>query len=413
MTAPVIEVEGLGKRYMIRRQSTGDRYRTLRDDLTAAAARLFGRNQSGGRLEKVEHWALRDVSFQIQPGDRIGIIGRNGAGKSTLLKLLSRITQPTEGRIRMRGRVASLLEVGTGFHPELTGRENIYFNGALLGMSRSEIDAAFDAIVDFSGVESHLDVPVKRYSSGMYTRLAFSVAAHLEPDILIVDEVLAVGDAGFQRKCIGKMEQIGREGRTVLFVSHNMTALQSLCSTAIELDHGRLIASGSVLDVVTAYLRRQDESMQDRLVQAREAGDGLTVTTLQFSPSPAFSGEDVKYRLSLKGRQGLRIDGLALLIQTKERDRAGIVDLRKSGGYKFDKTCAITIDGTLAALPLVEGPYSIGLYASYDGQQPTLDDLLSLEVLPRQRNTDVVPYPARVRGVVEFDGSFSITEHDK
>lgn len=231
---PIISVEGLGKKYTIRHEGQG-RYRALREDIFKLPQRLFQRKQ-----DKEEFWALKDVSFDIMPGDRVGIIGRNGAGKSTLLKLLSRITEPSTGKITLRGRVASLLEVGTGFHPELTGRENIFLNGAILGMSRAEVRRKFDEIVDFAGVEKFLDTPVKRYSSGMYVRLAFAVAAHLEPEILIVDEVLAVGDAEFQKKCLGKMEQVGQDGRTVLFVSHNMAAVQRLCTTGMLLFSGKL-----------------------------------------------------------------------------------------------------------------------------------------------------------------------------
>lgn len=220
---PIISVEGLGKKYTIRHEGQG-RYRALREEIFKLPQRLFQRKHQ----DKEEFWALKDVSFDIMPGDRVGIIGRNGAGKSTLLKLLSRITEPSTGKITLRGRIASLLEVGTGFHPELTGRENIFLNGAILGMSRAEVRRKFDEIVDFAGVEKFLDTPVKRYSSGMYVRLAFAVAAHLEPEILIVDEVLAVGDAEFQKKCLGKMEQVGQDGRTVLFVSHNMAAIQRL-----------------------------------------------------------------------------------------------------------------------------------------------------------------------------------------
>jgi lipopolysaccharide transport system ATP-binding protein len=202
-----------------------------------------------------ELWALKDVSFQVNEGERVGIIGRNGAGKSTLLKILSRVTDPTEGHISIKGRVGSLLEVGTGFHPELTGRENIYLNGAILGMSKSEIERKFDEIVAFSEVEKFLDTPVKRYSSGMYVRLAFAVAAHLEPEILVVDEVLAVGDAQFQKKCLGKMGDVTRQGRTILFVSHNMTAVQSLCSRAIWLDNGKVSRDGEASDVISEYLQ--------------------------------------------------------------------------------------------------------------------------------------------------------------
>ena len=210
--------------------------------------------------EVEEFWALKDVSFEIKSGDRVGIIGRNGAGKSTLLKILSRITEPTKGRVKIAGRVASLLEVGTGFHPELTGRENIFLNGAILGMTRREIQKKFDAIVAFAEVEKFLDTPVKRYSSGMYVRLAFAVAAHLEPEILVVDEVLAVGDFQFQKKCLGKMEEIGRTGRTILFVSHNMAMISSLCEKAIQLDNGELRAIGATDRVILGYATSGENS---------------------------------------------------------------------------------------------------------------------------------------------------------
>lgn len=253
-----IRVEDIGKRYRIGRT---EKYKTLRDTLASAFTAPFlkvGRLLRGeaaddtGQDEQI--WALKEVSFEVRQGEVIGVIGGNGAGKSTLLKILSRITEPTTGFAEIHGRVGSLLEVGTGFHPELTGRENTYLNGAILGMSRKEIDRKFDEIVAFSEVEKFIDTPVKHYSSGMYLRLAFAVAAHLEPEILIVDEVLAVGDAGFQRKCLGKMGAVAKEGRTVLFVSHNMGAITQLCETAVQLEKGRLKRSGSAADVVTAYL---------------------------------------------------------------------------------------------------------------------------------------------------------------
>jgi lipopolysaccharide transport system ATP-binding protein len=249
----VIRVEGLGKKYLLSHQSEGYiRYNSLREVVMKGARSMFRRSQENPTKE--EFWALRDVNFEINQGDRVGIIGRNGAGKSTLLKLLSRIVEPTTGRIGIRGRVASLLEVGTGFHPELTGRENIFLNGAILGMSRSEIDRKFDEIVAFAEVESFLDTPVKRYSSGMYVRLAFAVAAHLEPEILIVDEVLAVGDAQFQKKCLGKMEEVGKEGRTVILVSHQMTTIQALASRAIYLEKGYTEGTCDVNSAVERYL---------------------------------------------------------------------------------------------------------------------------------------------------------------
>ncbi|MBK9175728.1 MAG: ABC transporter ATP-binding protein [Flavobacteriales bacterium] len=256
MAAPIITVEHLGKRFQLRHKQH-ERYTALRDVMAERVKGLF-RRSAGETTE--EFRALDDVSFTVNAGDRVGIIGRNGAGKSTLLKILSRITPPSSGRVTIDGRVASLLEVGTGFHPELSGRENIFLNGAILGMSRTEIASKFDEIVAFAEVDRFLDTPVKRYSSGMYVRLAFAVAAHLEPEILIVDEVLAVGDAEFQRKCLGKMRSVAGEGRTVLFVSHNMDAVQKLCNTGLLLNKGRLIASGSMEDVVRSYLSARDGS---------------------------------------------------------------------------------------------------------------------------------------------------------
>jgi lipopolysaccharide transport system ATP-binding protein len=243
----IIEVRGLSKSYIINHEGK-ENYNSLRDVITDKTKKIFSfSNWKSTHKTQEEFWALKDVDFDIEQGDRVGIIGRNGAGKSTLLKILSRITEPTKGTIKLKGRIASLLEVGTGFHPELTGKENIYLNGAILGMSRAEIKKHFDAIIDFAEVEKFLDTPVKRYSSGMYVRLAFAVAAHLEPEILIVDEVLAVGDAQFQKKCLGKMEDVSKnEGRTVLFVSHNMGAVQRLCTQLMVLNMGTVGFQGEV-----------------------------------------------------------------------------------------------------------------------------------------------------------------------
>lgn len=260
MSDAIIKVENLSKSYTIRHQN-GERYTALRDvvsnSVKGISKRLMGRNSATYNLQSAtseEFWALNDVSFEVKQGERVGIIGRNGAGKSTLLKILSRITEPTSGRIRIKGRVASLLEVGTGFHPELTGRENIYLNGAILGMYREEIRRKFDEIVAFAEVEKFLDTPVKRYSSGMYVRLAFAVAAHLEPEILLIDEVLAVGDVNFQKKCLGKINDVAKEGRTVLFVSHNMAAIANLCPRSILLDSGKLALDAISGEVTEAYL---------------------------------------------------------------------------------------------------------------------------------------------------------------
>jgi len=260
MNPAAIKVENLSKRYRLGLISGG----TLSGDLNRWWARVRKRpdptlkigQEDHGNIEGETIWALRDVSFEVQQGEVLGIIGRNGAGKSTLLKIISRITAPTSGQIKIRGRIGSLLEVGTGFHPELTGRENIYLNGAILGMKRAEIDRKFDEIVDFSGVEQFIDTPVKRYSSGMYVRLAFAVAAHLDPEILVVDEVLAVGDAEFQKKCLGKMGEVASEGRTVLFVSHNMGMITSLCPEVMLLEEGELAAQGLASEVVLTYLSR-------------------------------------------------------------------------------------------------------------------------------------------------------------
>jgi lipopolysaccharide transport system ATP-binding protein len=258
----VIRAEGLGKKYVIGHQAERERYIALRDVIAQKAQRFVrssldfvGRRGISPNSLTEEFWALRDLSFEVRRGEVMGVIGRNGAGKSTLLKVLSRITEPSEGRVTIEGRVASLLEVGTGFHPELTGRENIFLNGAILGMTRAEIRRKFDQIVAFAEVERFLDTPVKRYSSGMYVRLAFAVAAYLESDILIVDEVLAVGDAAFQKKCLGQMGEISASGRTVLFVTHNLGSLLSICQTGLLLQDGKLAASGEIQAVAKAYQR--------------------------------------------------------------------------------------------------------------------------------------------------------------
>lgn len=251
---PIVRVENVGKQYLLGKRESP--YGTLRESIVETVSspfkRLRGRN-SNSTAEVI--WALKNLSFVIEPGEVVGFIGRNGAGKSTLLKVLSRITEPTMGRVELYGRVASLLEVGTGFHPELTGRENIYLNGAILGMRKAEIRGKFDEIVAFAELEKFLDTPVKRYSSGMYMRLAFAVASHLEPEILVIDEVLAVGDATFQKKCLGKLDEVAKRGRTVLFVSHNMVAVQSLCSRAVWLDSGEIQSQGSAKEVISQYLK--------------------------------------------------------------------------------------------------------------------------------------------------------------
>lgn len=254
MSKPIIVVENLSKKYLIGENIHGHGARTFRDIFDDKLKRILSRKERQHKKEATTIWALKEVSFEVGEGEVVGIIGRNGAGKSTLLKILSRITEPTVGRVILRGRVASLLEVGTGFSQELTGRENIYLNGSILGMRKTEIDKRFDEIVQFAEIEKFLDTPVKRYSSGMYVRLAFAVAAHLEPEVLLVDEVLAVGDAQFQKKCLGKMEEAAQGGKTVVFVSHNMVAIEGLCSKGILLEKGRIERIGETIDITRYYI---------------------------------------------------------------------------------------------------------------------------------------------------------------
>jgi homopolymeric O-antigen transport system ATP-binding protein len=265
-----IEAVELSKKYRLGEMTAA--YGTLRETLSHAAKRATRREHHA--KEKQEIWALKDVSFEVPEGQVLGVVGRNGAGKSTLLKVLTRITTPTSGRVEIRGRVGSLLEVGTGFHPELTGRENIYLNGAILGMKRREIEERFDAMVEFSGVEKFIDTPVKRYSSGMYVRLAFSVAAHLEPEIMLVDEVLSVGDAEFQRRCLGRMEELGTAGRTVLFVSHQLSAIAQLCDRAIHINGGQIVGDGAPAEVIAKYLHQTHSAGVERIWTSEESAPG-------------------------------------------------------------------------------------------------------------------------------------------
>lgn len=299
-----IRVDGLSKEYVI--VGPSERHDTFRDAFASSVRSRLGRFRGGASAtQKESFWALRKVNFDVRRGEVIGVIGRNGAGKSTLLKILSRITHPTGGRVEIRGRVASLLEVGTGFHPELTGRENIHLNGAILGMTRAEVQRKFDAIVDFAGIERFLDTPVKRYSSGMYVRLAFAVAAHLEPEVLIVDEVLAVGDAEFQRKCLGKMREVSALGRTVVFVSHNIQAVQSLCSRALLLMNGEMVHDGSVEAVTEAYLNSRFQAGQTTWSDPNGIGDEtvrlacLRVFSSHTDTSPFSSSHSITVEITI------------------------------------------------------------------------------------------------------------------
>ena len=392
MPRDAIRAEGLGKCYEVGHRTARDpHYTALRDVLAREARRLVRttgdllRGRPVVDADTVEpFWALEDVSFTIAPGDRVGIIGRNGAGKSTLLKVLSRIIEPTTGRAEIHGRVASLLEVGTGFHPELTGRENVYLNGAILGMTRREIARRFDEIVAFAEVERFLDTPVKRYSSGMYVRLAFSVAAHLEPEILIVDEVLAVGDAGFQAKCLGRMAAVAQAGRTVLFVSHNLAAMRSLCDRAILLERGRIAAQGAPDEVCEAYLgglRRADAAFTPLVAPKADVLD-VRLCDAAGRPLPAIDTDTeihvaVHYRVREPGRINLVLnlsrDGGYLLQSINNHDPAYAVP--KAPGV-YVSTCRIP-----AGL-LNDGVFSLGMtiFEDHYEQPRTFTDVRTFTV---------------------------------
>jgi lipopolysaccharide transport system ATP-binding protein len=407
-----VQVENLGKKYVLGHQKQKN-YVALRDVLATRANSLM---QKVRHPSKAQHnpspedfWALKDVSFEIKQGDRVGIIGRNGAGKSTLLKILSRITEPTEGRITIRGRVASLLEVGTGFHPELTGRENIYLNGAILGMSRVEIQSKFDEIVAFAEVEQFLDTPVKRYSSGMYVRLAFAVAAHLEPEILVVDEVLAVGDVQFQKKCFGKMEEVGKEGRTVIFVSHDMTAIQNLCQSGICLSQGKVIGAGSIQDQVQIYLKSYKEANSFSAESSLSIGSGLELIKLDIQPNPVHSKDKIEILLSFYAERELCFRDLAILFYSALGKRIAVIDLRRSDvEHKIENSSIYTVRTVVNSLAFVEGDYSVGIWLRTNEMAPELLDLANITVLPvKDNDSTIVPYRSIHRGVSALDFSFS------
>jgi len=400
MADTVIRVENLGKRYRIGSGDTG--YKTFRETLVDSALapfqrlgaawsmahRAWSKNKSsalpapGSMLSSQSDdlfWALKDVSFEVKQGEVVGIVGRNGAGKSTLLKILSKITEPTEGRIELKGRVGSLLEVGTGFHPELTGHENVYLYGAILGMDRWEITRKFDEIIAFAELEKFVDTPVKRYSSGMYMRLAFAVAAHLEPEILLVDEVLAVGDAQFQKKCLGKMEDVSKEGRTVLFVSHNMTAILSLCERSILLDSGRVISDKKSNDTIGDYLDTIDKFStaslairQDR--KGNRSLEFLDFTLLDSKRQPinyAYPGQNIimAFDYKLNTQQSL-IKSLQVDIGIHGRFEENLFHLStQTAGFIFKEIPPVgTIFCHINNVPLQPGKYSFNLFSKVSGE---------------------------------------------
>jgi len=407
MPAPVICVEKLSKRYLVgHRAERGAHHsytalrdvvgRELRNGVRKAADVVRGRQVVQGDSVE-EFWALRDVSFEVQEGEVLGIIGRNGAGKSTLLKVLSRITEPTDGRITLRGRIASLLEVGTGFHPELTGRENIYLNGAILGMTRAEIRKKFDEIVAFAEVEKFLDTPVKRYSSGMYVRLAFAVAAHLEPEILVIDEVLAVGDAEFQKKCLGKMDEVSRrEGRTVLFVSHNMGIVTSLCPTAIWLDQGSIRERGPARAVISEYLSRRSSDLERvvRLAQiARKQwvqDDRLRLESVEWlCDLPLRHGEPLKARISFLTRAPVSAVAVGIGFSNLEGTRllSYETDLQSRLRKDFPNPGKFAVEVSIDSLPLGPDIYSLDIGCRSG-------DFHGLDYLPACSQVEVIAGPS-------------------
>ena len=414
MSEVVIRAEGLGKSYRLRHQRNEERYVALREVLTEKARALGRRLLGGGSTEiqagEEEFWALRDVSFEVRQGEVLGIIGRNGAGKSTLLKIFSRITEPTEGRARISGRIGSLLEVGTGFHPELTGRENIYLNGTILGMTRVEIARKFDEIVAFAEVDRFLDTPVKRYSSGMYVRLAFAVAAHLELDMIVVDEVLSVGDVEFQKKCLGKMRDVGKGGRTVLFVSHNMSAVQELCNRAVLLEAGQVRNIGAVNQLVHEYLSGKSS---DAILRAREPlrlDENLYLENLSASPDPVVSGSGWSIIMSLRISAEPKISEAALIIYSAIGTRVAILDLRCGTVCNTRlRPGLLEIRIDVDCLMLVDGLYEIGLYFAGPTELRDHYNLATFSVISKSQDRGFVPYPSSVRGV--FEPMFDVQSH--
>lgn len=422
MSVPIIRVEQLGKRYRIRHQANRGGYRRLSEDVWNAVIRPFSRGgvATAHRSATTEDfWALKDVSFDVQPGEVVGIIGRNGAGKSTLLKILSRITEPTSGRVRLRGRLASLLEVGTGFHPELTGRENIYLNGAVLGMTRSEIKRKFDEIVAFAEVEQFLDTPVKRYSSGMYVRLAFAVAAHLEPEILVVDEVLAVGDAEFQKKCLGKMKDVAEGGRTVLFVSHNLSMVETLCTRGIIFQDGRSIFDGSIESALAHYSETMESGggLDRKKLQRHLTRSGqITIHEIDVRPIDGGrpwtvpSGGSVQITLRCNVKRRVKRTAVRISLKTLR----GVEVLRLStmpiSGIPIDQIegdfiATLTIDN----LPLTGGRYLLSVAID----RPNIESLIWLEDIGELRVLPVDRYGSGLlltseRGLIVADHSWEI-----
>jgi homopolymeric O-antigen transport system ATP-binding protein len=422
---PIIKVEKLGKRYLI-----GERepYRTIRESITRAVAApwrgLRARLAGGSNVREANHvWALSDVSFEVMPGEVLGVIGRNGAGKSTLLKVLSRITEPTTGRAELYGRVGSLLEVGTGFHPELTGRENIRLSGAIMGMRRAEITRKFDQIVDFAEIERFVDTPVKRYSSGMYVRLAFAVAAHLDPEILLVDEVLAVGDASFQKKCLGKIGEVARAGRTVIFVSHNMASIESLCTVCLMLSGGRMVSDGATAKVIEHYIASDisNDSGESSLIghSGRLSNSFPTMTVVRLCSKPGEPtsllqiGSPLSVEVAFRAARPLR-PTLGLRVKTAQGTPVfGVSNRWTHAGADAPPVSEGVISCDFMSLPLMPGRYSVDLhfgdFADITRDLDVVLDAASFEVYP----TDIFGtglLPTALDGPVIWQASWTVRD---
>jgi lipopolysaccharide transport system ATP-binding protein len=419
MSEIVLKVEGLGKQYRLGQIGTG----TLSHDLNRAWHKVLGKedpylkvgevNDRSVRGESDIVWALKDISFELQKGEVLGIIGKNGAGKSTLLKILSQITSPTTGSVKVKGRIAALLEVGTGFHPELTGKENIFLNGAILGMTKMEIQEKFDEIVEFSGVEKYIDTPVKRYSSGMMVRLGFAVAAHLEPEILIVDEVLAVGDLEFQKKCLGKMKDVSEKGRTVLFVSHNMNAMQQLCSKGLLITNGMLTAEGPIDKIITTYIGTSKVEAVKKEALARRGTSKIVYTDYYLSNSAGewlegvIMGEDIYLNVQLEKKADIKTLDLSFTIKNALGEAIAHIHNNDDAFSISPDSGNLSFKIKLRNIQFVPGTYFVSIWAGCNTEAyDCIENCMHFELVNNPAYNRIV-YPHNVRVYVSSQWSLS------